>query len=58
MKKPAELDLKTIRILAAHAELDPRTVRRASRDGVDTLRAEIDRDRLREAAKKLGVKLP
>ncbi len=56
MSKPA-LDEKTIRLLAAHAELDPRTVRRASRDGVDTLRAAIDRERLRTAATKLGVKL-
>lgn len=53
-----ELDEKTIKLLAAHAELDPRTVRRAMREGVDALRAERDRDQLREAAKTLKVKLP
>jgi len=56
--KQKELDDKTVMLLAAHAELDPRTVRRASRDGIDSMRAAKDRERLRDAAKKLGVKLP
>ena len=43
--------------LAAETGLDVRTVRRAADRGVESLRAEVDRDRLREAAKKLGVKL-
>jgi len=50
-------DRKTIRLLAAHAELDPRTVTRAIENGVDTMRAKEDREKLRKAAKKLGVKL-
>jgi hypothetical protein len=49
-------DRKTIMKLAAESELDPRTVRRALEHGVDSLRAETDRNRFREAAKKLGVK--
>jgi len=53
-----ELDDKTIKLLAAHAELDPRTVRRAVEEGVDAIRAAADRERLREAAKILKVKLP
>jgi hypothetical protein len=53
-----EFDDKTIKLLAAHAELDPRTVRRAMEHGVDAIRAAADRDRLREAAKQLKVKLP
>jgi hypothetical protein len=53
-----ELDDQTVMLLAAYAKLDPRTVRRASRDGVDKMRAAKDRENLREAAKKLKVKLP
>lgn len=52
------LDEKTIRLLAAHAELDPRTVKRALEDGIDSLRIARDRDRLRAAAKKLEITLP
>ena len=43
--------------LAAEAELDPRTVKRAVDRGVDTLRAEVDRSRIRAAAEKLGLEL-
>lgn len=43
--------------LAAEAELDPRTVKRAVDRGVDTLRAEVDRTRIRAAAEKLGLQL-
>ena len=50
-------DRKTIRLLAAYADLDPRTVERAFRDGVDKMRAKDDREKLRKAAKKLGVTL-
>lgn len=52
-----DLDDKTIKLLAAHSELDPRTVRRATREGIEAMRAGRDRDALRDAAKKLGVKL-
>jgi DNA invertase Pin-like site-specific DNA recombinase len=58
MGKGKELDDMTVKLLAAYAELDPRTIRRASRDGIDKMRAAKDRERLRKAAKKLGVKLP
>jgi hypothetical protein len=43
--------------LAAEAQIDPRTVKRAIEHGVDVLRASVDRDRIRVAAKKLGIKL-
>lgn len=43
--------------LAAEAELDPRTVKRAVDRGIDTLRAEVDRSRIRAAADKLGLVL-
>jgi hypothetical protein len=43
--------------LAAESGLDPRTVKRAVDRGVDVLRAEVDRERLRAAAVKLGVRL-
>jgi predicted DsbA family dithiol-disulfide isomerase len=41
--------------LAAETGLDPRTVKRALDRGVDSLRAEIDRKRLREAAVRLSL---
>jgi hypothetical protein len=44
--------------LSAEAQLDPRTVQRAAERGVDSIRAEVDRQRLRDAAKRLGVELP
>lgn len=53
MKKP--VDRAMILRLAAESELDPRTVKRAIDVGIVTLRAEVDRQRLQAAAKKLGV---
>jgi hypothetical protein len=53
MRKPT--DKADVLRLAAEAQIDPRTVKRAIRDGIDTLRAEVDRERLRDAAKKLGL---
>lgn len=44
--------------LAAETGLDVRTVKRAVDRGVESLRAEVDRERLKAAAEKLGVKLP
>jgi hypothetical protein len=41
--------------LSADSGLDPRTTKRAIDRGIDTLRAEVDRVRIREAAKKLGL---
>jgi hypothetical protein len=43
--------------LAAEAQIDPRTVKRAIDHGVDALKAHVDRDRIRVAAKKLGLVL-
>jgi len=55
--KKTDIDGVTIRRLAAAAGLDPRTVKRAVNHGIDSLKAEVDRERLREAATKLDVRL-
>jgi hypothetical protein len=44
--------------LAAESELDPRTVERAVKCGIYALKTERDQRWLREAATKLGLKLP
>jgi hypothetical protein len=44
--------------LAAEAELDPRTVRRAWDEGLNALRSEVDRARLIRAAAKLRIEWP
>lgn len=51
----ATIDRAGILRLAADAQLDPRTVKRAVEHGIDSLRAEVDRSRLREAANRLGL---
>jgi hypothetical protein len=56
MEQPS-ISRNVILRLAADSQLDPRTVKRAVDRGVDTLRAEVDRARLREAAAKLGLVL-
>jgi hypothetical protein len=43
--------------LAAEAQLDPRTVKRAIERGVESLQAAVDKDRLRAAAAKLKIKI-
>lgn len=43
--------------LSAETLLDPRTVKRAIEGGVEKLRAQADRDRILEAAKRLGIRL-
>ena len=43
--------------LAAEAQLDPRTVKRAVERGVEKLQAAVDKDRLRAAATKLKVRI-
>ena len=43
--------------LAADAQLDPRTVKRAMERGLDSLKSDFDKARLREAATKNGVKI-
>jgi len=55
MKQP--IDRADILRLAAEAQLDVRTVKRAVDRGVDSLRAAVDRERLRQAAEKLGLQL-
>jgi hypothetical protein len=54
MKKPTINNSDILR-LAAESQLDPRTVKKAVDNGVDSLRAQVDRQRLREAAKRLGM---
>lgn len=49
-------DRSTIMRIALEAQLDPRTVRRAYEDGIDSLKSEFSRARLRDALKKLGYK--
>lgn len=53
--KRSPIDRTAILRLAAEAQIDPRTVKRAVENGVASLRAEVDRQRLREAAKRLGL---
>lgn len=43
--------------LAAEAQLDPRTVKRAVARGIEKMKAAVDRERLRVAATKLGIKV-
>lgn len=54
-KKSIALDRADTLRLAAEAQIDPRTVRRAIEHGVAALKAEVDRIRLREAAGRLGL---
>jgi hypothetical protein len=49
------VDRTMILRLAAESQLDPRTVKRALESGISSLRAEVDKARLRDAAKKLGL---
>lgn len=55
--KKSEIDRNAVMKLAGESGLDPRTVERAVKRGVDALRAGVDRDRLRAAAEKLGLEL-
>jgi len=43
--------------LSAEAQLDPRTVERAIKRGVEKMQAAVDKDRLRAAAIKLKIKI-
>jgi hypothetical protein len=43
--------------LAAGSELDPRTVKRAVDRGIESMKSERDKAKLREVAAKLGLKL-
>lgn len=53
----AQADEKTIALLAAEAQVDPRTARRALAEGVGAVRGRFVKDRLRQAAAKLKIKL-
>lgn len=43
--------------LAAEAQLDPRTVKRAVERGVEKMQATVDKERLRAAATKLKIRI-
>lgn len=43
--------------LAAEAQLDPRTVKRAVDRGVANMQAAVDKERLRAAATKLKIRI-
>jgi len=51
------MDEKTVALLAAEAQVDKRTAKKAVDNGVDSIKGGFVRDRLRAAAKKLGVRL-
>lgn len=57
-KTPSEPARSDVLRLAAETGLDPRTARRALLLGADALCAHVDRERAREAAKRLGLVLP
>ncbi len=50
-------DRKIVLLLAASASVDPRTAARAIRDGVELLRGWWLRQRVKHAARELGVEL-
>jgi hypothetical protein len=52
-----KIDWPDILRLAAETGLDPRTIERAVDNGIDALRAKVDRERLKAAADKLRLKL-
>lgn len=56
-KKPMTFDRADLLRLAAESGLDVRTVKGAVANGVDSLRAGVDRVRLRKAAEKLSLKI-
>lgn len=56
-KKSTTLERADLLRLAAESGLDVRTVKGAVKNGVESLRAGVDRVRLREAATKLGLVL-
>jgi hypothetical protein len=49
-------DAHTTRCLAAEAEADPRTIRRALMDGVDAIRVSATRERVRRVLAAHGLK--
>lgn len=55
--KNVEITRADIYRLAAEAQLDPRTVKRALERGIDSMQAAVDKERLRAAATKLKLKV-
>jgi hypothetical protein len=53
----SELGRADVLRLAAESQLDPRTVKRAIDRGVDSLKSEYDKTRLKDAALRLGLRL-
>lgn len=51
------LDRKTILNFAAEAEVDERTIKRALAEGVGAIKGTAAKERIRKAAKKLGIKV-
>ena len=52
-----EISRQQILKLAAESMLDPRTIKRAVDFGIGSMKSEFDKQRLREAAEKVGLKL-
>jgi hypothetical protein len=50
-----EVDRPTIARIALEAQLDPRTVKRAIKMGVDSLQSDFAKTRIRAALKKLKL---
>ena len=49
------IDHRTVYLIASRAECDPRTVRRALAEGVDTIRVAATRERLARELARLGM---
>ena len=50
-----EVDRPTLMRIALEAQLDPRTVKRAITNGIDSMQSDYDKTRLRTALKKLKL---
>jgi hypothetical protein len=53
--KKRNISRRDVLRLSAETELDPRTIKRAVERGVESMRAEADQRRLREAAAKHNI---
>jgi len=49
------IDRRDVLRLSAETELDPRTIKRAIERGIESMKTETDRRRLREAAAKHNI---
>jgi len=57
-KRPETYSRRQMFLLAASAGLDPRTVLRVMVEGVESMKSDTDKVRIRAAAKQLGITLP